>query len=295
MIPKRVEIIILLILCLLPLYSAGAQTSNAGFIPENIWYSIDNFQEGDKVKIYTVVFNPDSRELSGTVVFFDNNVFFIKKDFVVMANSVKDVSVDWIATSGNHSVFAKIENAKFLISPGKYEEVYLAENETSKNSRFISKKPIIPTPTVTNADNTSNPNLNINSIVDTAGTIGQDSVKSIGKIIEDNTPDFISTPVTLTTNAVETFRQDTATTLKNQKTIVQKDIDKLNVDDKANLKKTGSTLTTDDFTKPLKFTELFALALFSNIFDNKFIFYTLLILFVFLVLYYIFRRIKSKK
>ena len=56
-----------------------AQSSNTGFVPGNIWYSKDPFEEGDKVKIYTFIFNPDSRELSGTVIFFDKTVLLGKK------------------------------------------------------------------------------------------------------------------------------------------------------------------------------------------------------------------------
>jgi len=289
---KKIGIVLFLIFSLIPINKVFAQASNAGFIPGNIWYSADTFEEGDTVKIYTVVFNPDARELSGTIVFFDNNVFFAKKNFVANAKSVRDVSIDWTATAGSHSIFGKIENAKFLISSGKYEEVYLAENETSKSVRTVAKKIVVPTV----ANNTTGVTNNIiNSIIDTASSAGSNSIKNAGETIVNNTPDFISEPIIATADAVETFRQNTATTLKNKQAEVQKEVDKLNKESSSDSKKTSQTMTADDFMKPLKFTELFALALFSNIFDNKFIFYTLLFLFVFLLLYYVVRRIRTKK
>jgi len=75
---KKALIFVLIINSLFGACRAYAQSSNAGFVPGNIWYSLDPFLEGDKIKIYTLIFNPDPRELSGTVVFFDNSVFLGK-------------------------------------------------------------------------------------------------------------------------------------------------------------------------------------------------------------------------
>src|ERR1035437_2096929 len=103
MFKKYILILSFLILILFPLYKISAQTSNVGFIPANIWYSKDPFEEGDKIKIYTLVFNPDSRELSGTVLFFDDTVFLGKQDFVVPAKGVKTISIDWTVIAGDHT------------------------------------------------------------------------------------------------------------------------------------------------------------------------------------------------
>src|SRR3989344_4963797 len=99
--------VLILIVFLLPINKIIAQTSNAGFVPGNIWYSTDPFEEGDKIKIYTLIFNPDARELSGTVIFFDNSIFLGKKDFVAPAKGVKDISIDWTAAAGSHSILRK--------------------------------------------------------------------------------------------------------------------------------------------------------------------------------------------
>jgi len=137
---KKILWLVILLLCLLPVFKIQAQDSNAGFVPGNIWYSPDPFEEGDKIKIYTVLFNPDAREFSGTVIFFDKTTFLGKKDFKVGARSVLDVSIDWTVSVGEHVIFAKIENAKFLISAGKYEEVYLLGNQTEESERTVKKK-----------------------------------------------------------------------------------------------------------------------------------------------------------
>src|SRR3989338_4089878 len=204
---KKIGIVLFLILFLFPINRILAQTTNAGFVPANIWYSQDPFEEGDKVKIYTVIFNPDSRQLSGSVIFFDNSVFLGKKDFTAEAKSVKDVYLDWTATAGEHGIFGKIENAKFLISPGKYEEVYLAENETSKSARTVSKK-IIPEAAEAETDTTPSPIFNI------VNALTSEPLKDIGGRIGNNTPEFIARPALATAGAIEEVRSSTGAALK---------------------------------------------------------------------------------
>ena len=51
MVLKRIGIVLFLIFFLLPNHNLRAQDSNAGFVPGNIWYSQDPFEEGDKIKI----------------------------------------------------------------------------------------------------------------------------------------------------------------------------------------------------------------------------------------------------
>ena len=89
-------LIFLFLTLLFPINKISAEIANVGFIPDNIWYSKDPFFEGDKIKIYTLIFNPDGRELSGTVSFFDKTILLGKKDFRVSGNGVKDISIDMI-------------------------------------------------------------------------------------------------------------------------------------------------------------------------------------------------------
>lgn len=284
-------VILFLVFILFPISKTRAETTNnLGFISGNIWYSQNSFEEGDAVRIYTAIFNPEDRELSGTVVFFDNNTFLGKKDFIVEAKSVKGVFIDWVVDVGNHNIFGKIENAKFFISKDNYESVYLSSNETSKSSKTVNKKIVATIPNIIDQ------NINVGSIIDTANTIGQNSIKNIGNVIDNNTPNFISNPVKVATNAVETFRQSIGTASKNKEEEVKKEIELLDSKQTEN-KESGKVKKTGiiEIEKPLKFTELLAIALFANIFENKFIFYTLLFLFIVLLLRYILNRIKSTK
>ncbi len=255
-----------------------AQSANTGFVPGNIWYSKDPFEEGDKIKIYTFIFNPDARELSGTVIFFDKTVLLGKKDFIIPAKTANDVSIDWTVTAGDHIIFGKIENSKFLISKGKYEEVYLTENETEKSSRTVSKK-IILKATDTNSK-TDNPAFT--------------PISDIKKIIEEKTPDFITKPIISTTNSLESFRENLNITSENKKEELKKEIKALNDSNLVvGLPKGNATIKTDTnpLLKPFKYVEIFFLTIFSFISNNKILFYGIIIIIVYFLLRFIWKKI----
>lgn len=270
---KKVGIVLFLIFSLLPIQNTLAQGSNSGFVSGNIWYSKDPFEEGDKIKIYTFIFNPDTRELSGTVIFFNKTVLLGKKNFVVPAKSANDVSIDWTVTAGDHVIFGKIENAKFLISAGKYEEVYLAENETEKSSRAVSKKIV------------SKSDSNTDSNSDTVGT--GISVSEITKTIQEKTPDFITKPITSAADKLEEFREDTIIASENKKEKVKKEIDDLNKN------KTGlnSETTQNPLLKPFKYVELLFFSVLSLLLKNRILFYGIIIVAVFFLVRFIWKKI----
>lgn len=280
---KKIGIILFLIstsfFFVLPIYKIYAQTSNAGFVPGNIWYSVDPFKEGDKIKIYTLIFNPDTRELSGTVIFFDNSIFLGKKDFIAPGKEVKDVSIDWTVMVGDHKIFAKIENAKFLLSNGKYEEVYLAENKTQESVRTVTK--IIPKAIDSDVNHRS-------EIVP-----GLESIRNIEKIIGENTPEFIAKPIILTATAIEKWRSDTAIVSKNKKETAQSQIKALDFT-KNNDEKTvpdSKNVEVNKTLKPFKYIEFFFFTFLSFVFNNKFIFYGALMTVIFLFLRWIWHLI----
>jgi len=268
---QKVFLVFLFSLTLLPIPNAEAQVSNTGFVSANIWYSKDPFEEGDKIKIYTFIFNPDDRQLSGTVIFFDKTTLLGKKDFTVAGNSANDIYIEWIATLGEHTIFAKIENAKFLLSNGKYEEIYITENETQKSERKVKQR------ILENLLNTNKDNKTLAKVSDIAETI------------VDKTPDFIKTPINSTTNTVENWRADATINTTEKKEETKKEI--------ADIKNPGSTNNEtskekpSSLLKPWKYVVLFFFTLLSFILGHKLIFYGLLIFLIFLLLRYLWRKI----
>ncbi len=268
---KRIWLILLLILILLP-FKINAQSSNAGFVPGNIWYSKDSLEEGDKIKIYTVLFNPDTREFSGTVIFFDKNTFLGKKNFTIGSRTVKDISIDWTVTVGDHTIFAKIENAKFLISSNKYEEVFLAGNQSEESKISINKKIIVK-------DNTVDSN---ETILDR----GSESIKNLGKMIEEKTPEIIAKPIIATASGIENFRENIGDASKNTKEAIKKEFESMK-----NTQNSEKTVENGKLSTPFKYIKLFFFSLISFIFNSKLIFYGLLLGIIFFLLRYLWHLI----
>ncbi len=280
---RKLGIILFLILSIFPIGRIHAQSSNVGFVSGNIWYSKDPFEEGDKIKIYTLIFNPDKRELSGTVVFFDKTVFLGKKDFIVPAGGVRDIFVNWTVTVGDHKIFGNIQESKFLVSKGVYEDVYLSSSETEKSERTVSKKiiPEIPKPSST---------ADIDDIENKDGGVSG-TIQSIQETIKEGTPDFIAKPILATVNAVDGFRTNIGTLSNNKRDEVKAEIEAFS-DNKNNTKiLSDSKINSNKLLKPFKYVELFFFGLSSFIFNNKLIFYGISVVILFFSVRFILRKI----
>lgn len=274
MIFKKALIILFLIFSIFPTYRVYAQVNNTGFVPGSIWYSIDPLKEGDKVKIYTFIFNGDKRELSGTVTFFDKDILLGKRIFAIPGTTAKDIFIDWTVTVGSHSIFAKIENAKFLISKGKYQDANLSDIETKKDLRIINKKITLENG---EAKTVSSPETN---------TTGIDSVENIKKIIGENTPEIIAKPIISIVTTTENFRSSVGLASETKKEEVKSQIKVLKEAEIVSGEKENSM-----FLKPFKYVELFLFTLFSFIFNNKLMFYGSVLVIIFLILRFIWHRI----
>jgi hypothetical protein len=284
---QYIKIVIFLLVFLIPFYFNTAGTSAAGFIPGNIWYSKESLSEGEKIKVYTMIYNNDSRKLSGTVFFFNKTTFLGNKDFVVEGNGLRDVSIDWTVTAGENLIFGQIQNAKFLNSNNTYENASLSGTKTLESKNTISKK--INLITETNQEEGVSQGSIINTIV-----------PSVENFIKENTPEIVSEKIEEATNKVEEFRKNVAIISEEKKEEVSREIKNIEnsktasiseLKERANEGGKLDAINKETFLKPFKYTELFALSLFSGIFNNKYIFYGLIVLIIFFVLRFVVKKI----
>jgi hypothetical protein len=270
---KKLGIVLFLIFSFLPISKALAQTTtNAGFVPGNIWYSKDPFEEGDKIKIYTLIFNPDTSKFSGTVDFFDNSTLLGSKDFTIAATSTKDISINWTVTAGDHQIFGQIENAKIVETNGTSQNVTLSDNVTTKSSRTVSNKIIA-----------QNIDAGINT-VDGSFNATINSIQNIGDNVKNTLPTSLSQSVTTTTNTIDGLRVNAAATLQDKQTEAQSEINSLN---STSIKSSKNPTSTNDFQKPFAYIELFFFSILTAIFKYKIIFYGIIVIAVFVILRYI--------
>lgn len=264
---------IIFIFSLLPISFVFADITNTGFIPNTIWYSSLPLVEGSSVKVYTVVWNSDSNPLSAKVEFYDQNVILGSRDIVVPAQSLKDVSVTWKVTSGDHVISAKIISSK-ITTAGVVESVVLDRNTTDADHQFVPKliKEVNGTPV-------------------SSSTIITDKVAEVSSKITNAFPTEVSTPVSDTLGTLDTFRDQTLTQINAGKDATNKQIALLgNSSSSSKVKPSG----IDGTEKPIALIKLFFLSVLGFIFGNKIVFYGILAFLLFILIRFIYRKIRNR-
>ena len=257
----------------------AADTSNTGFIPGQIWYSVDPLVEGNTVKVYTAVWNGDTNPLEATVEFYDKNVILGSRPVSVPRETTQNVSINWKVTAGDHVISAKILSSKILES-GKSSSVVLARNATDEDRLFVPKvlEQLDGTPVTTN--------VALKSKLD-------ETKSNISNIL----PDSISKPVSNTMGGVDSFRDETYTKIVSLKDDTKKVLDNLN-NPKPQVKgaeakaKSFETKSLGGADKPVAYVKLFILTVVGFLFGSPFVFYLALAVLLFLLIRSIYRKLR---
>ncbi len=266
----------------------AATISTTGFIPGQIWYSKDSFVEGDTISIYTAVWNNNSNPLSVKVEFYDNNILLGTRDAIAAYLQLKDISISWKVTPGDHLISAKIISSS-INNSGLKQTPNLEYSSTQTDHKFI---PV----TLTTADGTPA----------TSSILLQSQIDKATSSLNDILPTSVATPVSQNVSTVDNVRSDTLSKINNAKIDTQNKIDSLNKIDtsstKSDSKKVKSKIVVtkdsnnglvDATDKPIAYIKLFFLSVLSFIFGSRIVFYLLIFLVVFFIIRGIYRKIKK--
>lgn len=90
---------------------SGAPTIvNARILP-TIWYSALSVSDGESIKIYAGIQNNSGTNFTGTATFYVDDKKISASPFSSTTDSLKDVSIDWVANPGDHNVQVKISTS----------------------------------------------------------------------------------------------------------------------------------------------------------------------------------------
>jgi len=292
-ITKYFFVIFSLLLILNPIF-AFAQ-NNVGFVSSSIWYSKDPFYEGDKIQIYTLVFNQEEKDLIGTVNFFNGSTSLGKEDIFLPKGDWKVISIDWVVIAGSHTFFATLSDTKFVLENGKYEDIILEQVESGKSKKIVIKK-IIP---------------EIEDIKDLGDKVETEVEKSIENIVEQ-TPESVKTPIVKSTNALEKLRENTLEYAQEKKEEVKQILENVKQEkkieeeqeksnDKSLVEKIGDEKEElskqykegDKVFKPWQYLKLFFFGIVVFILESKIAFYSFLFIILIIILRTIWRKIAS--
>jgi hypothetical protein len=253
--------------------SLALADNNSGFIPGQIWYSKETLVEGDSVNIHTAVWNGEKDTISARVEFYDKNVILGSRDVTLSASELKDVSVMWKVTSGDHVISAKIISSTIS---NKKEKVILSRNETSDDKKYVE---------IVVKNNTGK------VISDT--NVLKDQVDKASSELNNIIPEQVSTSVSGGLNTLDNFREDTYKKVSDSKEETQKKLDSFKSNEKIATEVVGGKTNIEDATeKPITYIRLFLLSFLSFVLGNQIVFYAILVLVIFYLIRFVYRKIR---
>ncbi len=270
MVLRNITLILFLGFSLFPINIIRAETT-AGFLPKDIWYSKDTLQDGEKVKIYTAIWNGDTRQLSGVVSFYDNTTLLGKKNFTIAGKKIQDLSIDWTVTVGSHSIYAKIDKATYLQANGTKENITLSYNTTEKDTFTVKKKVVL-------------------EAKDENATSAVNEIDQIATSVKENTPNIIAKPIVRSIEALESFRVVTENMMDARKTGLNVELKKIETQKETQTPESPK-IETGDTSKPLKQAELFFVNVGLLVFSHKLLYYVIIALLLYFFLINIWRMV----
>ncbi|MEI6296663.1 MAG: hypothetical protein WCO84_03395 [bacterium] len=165
--------------------SFAAETSlpNTGFIKSGIWFSKDPFYAGEKIRIYTILFNGSENDLLGEVDFENNSKSICKGDFALTAGRTQEVWCDWLAVRGNNKITAKIVNPKISIVGEALQPVILDNGISGISERKIIDPPVAVTSVV--SVNKNNDIINPDQGFGTSSSFAEEKIKENLEVLKD--------------------------------------------------------------------------------------------------------------
>ena len=143
--------------------------SNTGLVPGNVWFSKDPFYSGDKVRIYTVIFDGSEKDLRGDINFLDGNSLLCTNSFLVLAGRPTEAWCDWTVSLGDHSININIARVKASL-PGEPEiDVILSNSIVGSSKKFVASRPIVTNNSILQSNSTV-------SVVDQSVPTAQDNI-----------------------------------------------------------------------------------------------------------------------
>jgi len=241
--------------------------ASTGFIPGQIWYSAEDLTEGETVNIYTIVWNGEDDVLKAKVEFYDKSVVLGTREVSVSAKSTKEVSISWKVTSGSHTISARITSST---KGEEKDEISIKNNETEKD------KFSVPVSIVTSDGKEA-----------TSSDIIESQIDKISSEVSNAIPDSVSSTVSDKLEGVNEFLDNSSTKLSEEKYELKSEIEQLENND------SSFNEDTSAIKKPLSYIKLFFVSLFLFIFSHKFIFYLVSLILLFLIIKFIYKKIKK--
>lgn len=242
----------------------GAVKETSGLITESVWFSNDSFKDGDDIKIYTAVWNGESSKIFIKVEFYDKSVVLGNREIEVLPEEIKEVSIPFKVTSGDHSIYAKVVSSQILNSKGIKEKISLPLSKTEWNNISVSFG--------VEDEQSGEVKTSKDLIKNELGKANESFTKIVPESAREKTSQYF--------NEVEDFRKEKLDNVSFSKEKAKEDVLKFE-----------NSEVNNGTEKPIAILRHVLLSVLEFILNNKIVFYGIIIFVVFYIIRLIFKKI----
>ncbi len=250
-----------------------------GFVDAPIWFYPENPADGDTVTVQAVFRNDEKNLLTGSVLFYDNDLLLGKKSITIAPQNIALASVSFKIGPGNHSFSAQMSSLSESQNGGQTVPIALPIEVAKSPSYFVSKS--IPNPFSAQAKGGS----------DASEQALLKQVDDIQNKVLESVPAEIKERVSSSAKSLDTWRDDSADNLTEKKDIAKEKLENLQKQNS----KTETAKTVSPSSKyidtPFAYVKFWIYSMLAFVFATPVMFYIVGLLFVFFVLRFIFGKI----
>ncbi len=251
---------------------AGEAVAISGFIPKQIWYSKEKLVEGEMVEIHTPVWNGENDPVLVKVEFYNHEILLGSREVIIRPQELKDVFISWKVTAGEHLISAKIVSSVVIVGEEK-KNVSLRYTKTDPDKLEVERE---------------------KKIIEKEVKVDDSGSESEALISEGLLPEKITVTINESYSSVDDFRVRTGDKLSINKDKAKEEVEIIKNTDSSKGTSIKDKKTEDVVKKPLAYMKLFVFSVLSFIFENKIVFYGLIILVVFFIFKKIFQSFRHK-
>jgi predicted RND superfamily exporter protein len=263
---KKYFLFLLVLSFVCPFFFARADVSNnLNFLPNEVWYSEENLKEGKTVNIYAGLWNGTDNLVNTKVEFYDKSTLLGSREVSVESKKLREVSVSWKITAGEHTISAKIISPKSVVA-GEDEDLKIKDNATKNDRLNIS---VVVKDDKGEEVKTSEA---LDGIVDKAE-------EKVNDILDEDVKEKISVSL----GAVEEYRLEKGEQIKEFEKEAEEKVEQIKSEDEDEQEGLTGAMIKMYFWKIISF-----------IFENKTVFYIVTIVLTFCVLRAIYRAFRHR-
>jgi hypothetical protein len=255
-----------------------------GFVGNPIWIYPEFPREGELTTLSTLFHNGETQKLSGTVLFYDNNILLGKKSLTIAPGTVGTASIVFHVEPGNHVFSASAQGFQEISNSGSSKTYALPLGKAEMPKLFVTK---------------NGSGSGVEAVGLKASAQAQPILNKVDEVEEkviNSIPESVKQPVVATVESLERIRVSTSVKLQSSVAVAKEKVEIQKEAAAQQVKESGEVApSTKYINSPFASVRLFVAQLFHYIFSHAYLFYIALFGVLFLSIRAIIRKWKRSR